>query len=173
MLNIEEIWVKINDGYEVSSLSRVRSIPRRVWFGINTRYVRSTILKTTLVDGYNYLVLYGKTKKLSRLVAKAFIPNPENKSQVNHINGIKNDDRIENLEWVTNQENGIHAYATGLNKPQCGSEHGRSKLTEVQVRVIRETFHSGMGTRQIISEYFNVHKVTIQDIINRKTWNHI
>ncbi len=173
MSNIEEIWVKINDGYEVSSLSRVRSIPRRVWFGINTRFISSAIRKPTLVDGYQCISIYGKTTKISRLVAKAFIPNPQNKPQVNHINGIKNDDRIENLEWCTPQENGLHAFANGLSKPQCGSEHGRSKLTEVQVNVIRETFSLGMGTRQVIADYFKVHKVTIQDIINRKTWNHI
>ena len=51
-----------------------------------------------------------------RLLAQLFIPNPENKSQVNHINGIKHDNRIENLEWVTQPENTLHSFACGLQQ---------------------------------------------------------
>lgn len=75
-----------------------------------------------------------RTMLLHRLIAKAFIPNPEGKAQVNHINGIKTDNRIENLEWCTMSENVQHMYDTGLKKykplhykGKFGSEHNRSK----------------------------------------------
>lgn len=78
-----------------------------------------TILKQQLdVDGYSIVKIKydGKRRnvKVHRLVAKAFILNPLNKPQVNHINGVKTDNRVENLEWVTAKENVIHEFKTGL-----------------------------------------------------------
>ena len=62
-----------------------------------------------------------------RLIAEAFIPNPGNKPMVNHINGHKNDNRVENLEWCTAQENSIHAYKTGLHHPVTGTRVHRDE----------------------------------------------
>jgi hypothetical protein len=78
---------------------------------------REQVLKPFLTPkGYLLIDLGCKTKVVHRLVAEAFIPNLDNKSQVNHKNGIKIDNRVENLEWMTNQENVQHAWNTGLKE---------------------------------------------------------
>jgi hypothetical protein len=105
-----------------------------------------------------------------RIVAITFIDNPENKATINHINGIKTDNRVENLEWNTNLENKQHAVNSGLTNLK-GTNHPRCKLSDKQVLEIREIGFS--QTRTSLSKKYGVSRITISRVIKRSNWNHI
>lgn len=116
---IQEIWkdIKGYEGkYQISNLGNVRSLMYH-----NAKGIRRTSLLKPATDrsGYFRCALSKNniltTFKVHRLVAQAFIPNPLNLPQVNHLNGNKQDNRAENLEWASNSTNQIHAYKLGLN----------------------------------------------------------
>lgn len=119
-----EVWKDI-EGYEglyqVSNLGRVKSLKRFVNCKNGKRTVNEKILiQHDNTHGYCAVILSKncKTKNCTvhRLVAKAFIPNLENKEDINHINGVKTDNYVDNLEWVTRRENIIHSWNMGLSK---------------------------------------------------------
>lgn len=118
---MEEVWkdvVGYEGKYQVSNYGNVKSL--RMWSSVQKRYIqRERVLKPyASKSGYLQVGLkVENTRKLGlvhRLVAEAFIQNPDNKREVNHINGNKSDNRVENLEWNTSQENTVHAYKNGL-----------------------------------------------------------
>jgi hypothetical protein len=131
--------------------------------------------------GYYYQGLHkdGKNSnhRIHRLVAIAFIPNPENKPQVNHINGVKTDNRVENLEWVTSKENHIHAVKMGLRTFGCitGENSTSSKLKDKDILDIRAEYSKNpcVATKRTISAQYNVTIQCIHYIVNRISWKHI
>lgn len=129
---MKEIWKDI-EGYEnlyqVSNMGRVRSYDKIDSMG---RYVKGRLLSLTPdKDGYLHASLSkngnNKKYKVHRLVCKAFIPNPENKSEIDHINGDKTDNRVENLKWCTHKENMNNPLTLDIFKYRVGVKNGFSK----------------------------------------------
>ncbi|HJZ23679.1 MAG TPA: NUMOD4 domain-containing protein [Candidatus Babeliales bacterium] len=111
-----------------------------------------------------------KTHHVHRLVALSFIPNPNNKYQINHINGIKIDNKVENLEWCTNEENRIHAISNNLIKK--GELLPQSKLKNNDIMKIFEFRNQGKTQREI-AMLFNIGQQTVSRILLRKNWVHV
>lgn len=125
-----EKWKVIPDysDYEISTYGNVRSLKNNAI---------TPLSQATTIHGYKTVMLYnGKRKNITihRLMAFTFIPNPENKATVNHIDGNKLNNSIENLEWATYKENQNHAFKNGLNeggwKGKFGENHSKSKAVE-------------------------------------------
>lgn len=127
-----EIWKDVIDYegiYKVSDLGRIKSL------NYNSSGKEKIRELKTKESSYVVIILCSgsketykrKSDRVHRLVAKAFIPNPKNKPAVNHINGIKNDNRLENLEWVTNSENELHAHRIGLKSSPMKGKEGKNK----------------------------------------------
>jgi hypothetical protein len=111
------------EDYEIYENGTVFSLKRRKFLKIGVNQ-KGYLMVDICIKGVK------KKKLIHRLLAQAFIPNPFNKPQVNHINGIKIDNRIENLEWTTNSENQKHAYNSKLKIPTLNQiEAGRKNLT--------------------------------------------
>jgi hypothetical protein len=173
---MEEIWKDVigyEGFYQVSNLGRVRSFDRLVK---RNRHIKGRIHKLTLhSDGYYIATLYKENKekkyKAHRLVAMAFVQNPNNKPFINHKDGNKLNNLPENLEWCTIVENNKHAFDTGLNI-KSGENHHNHKISETQVLEIRSRPYQ-RGNARMWAKEFGVSREAIQEIIARKTWCHI
>lgn len=122
-------------------------------------------------DGYYYIRLLGEGKDVTisvhRLVALTFLPNPDNKPQVNHIDGNKLNNHVSNLEWCTNGENQIHAHRNNLQPTRKGENNGNNKLTQSDVDYIRS---SNLKRKQIKEKFPQVSLTTIDRILKYASW---
>lgn len=171
---MKEEWKQIqryNGIYYVSNLGRIKSIPHVVERKDGTsqkvgeRIIRHHVSKT----GYHQVELRidkkSKYPLVHRLVAEAFLDNPENKPQVNHIDGDKGNNAVDNLEWVTCSENAIHAFAKNLRKVTRAY-----KLTPAQMKYVREhyVYRDPIYNSKVLGTKFGVSGETIMRVIHRE-----
>jgi hypothetical protein len=176
----QEEWrgiVGYESTHQVSNAGRIKRIMHR-------KNPCNDLLNPSLhPNGYLYFAITtnGKAKSVSvhRTVAIAFIPNPENKPEVNHIGlrpdgkkGNKLDNRFFSLEWNTSLENIRDAWENGLATPKKGVSHSQNKLTEEDVLNIRELYKT-KKVREISEIYTQVNEQAIWKIVKRKRWTHI
>ena len=163
-------WKKIPgfDRYEVSEMGEVRTTRRSMTGGHEPQVLKPNISKKGYVK-YN-LCQNSKYKTLlgHRLVAEAFIPNPENKPCVDHINFDKSDNRAENLRWCTVTENNHATDRAGLRHAATNPNRAK-KLTAEAVAEIRRLANEGVRTG-LIAEEFDVAKSTIRLVVTGKSW---
>jgi hypothetical protein len=165
----EENWKTIEDfpNYEVSNLGRIRRLTGRL-----SGHIISQIPNRP--GGYLHVVLYNKKYKsryVHRLVATAFHGNCPAQHECNHIDGIRTNNRADNLEWVTSKKNKTHAIEMGLMNNK-GSRHGVAKLTEEQVCAIKKALASGATLASLATQY-GVCFQAISQIKRGKTWTHV
>lgn len=160
---MQEIWKRFRDtDYQVSNLGNVFSVynGKQLKPFMNDRYL--------VVDLFVYTVR--QRIAVHRMVAIAFIENPDNKEYVNHIDGNKLNNCVDNLEWVTASENSIHAVATGLSP--TGEAKTLAKLTEKDVLEIQAAFEAGEKDF-VLAEKYGVTSGVISSIRLGKTWKHV
>lgn len=151
--------------YEVSTEGNVRSLltGKILQAGYSGKRVPSVCLSKN-----------GKqtTKAVHRLVAKAFLPNPHNKPQINHIDGNRDNRSVTNLEWATQHENMIHAYRIGLRYGKKGEKNPNALLSSKKVLRIRELRSQGKAYPEI-GRIIGVEAGTVANVILGRSWSHV
>lgn len=165
MASVTEEWKTINGTkYQISNHGRVKGPADNLLTPWNDKgYMRVGIV-------------YGEKRKIKRvhcLVAEAFIGKSEIEGvEINHIDGIRTNNRVENIEYVTHQENIDHAKRTGLLDSKTGERHYRAKLTAAQVAEIRSQLSSGKTSIEIAKRY-GIYHGTVRQIKRRDIWKSV
>lgn len=166
--------------YEASSLGMVRGVARVLTTSDGREWERgSSSLTPSTQRGYERVCLSGHDKKqkvvrVHRLVALTFLESDPERECVNHIDGVKTNNRADNLEWCTPSENMKHAYLLGLKKCSVvsGENSPNAKLSKNQVEQIKERLRCGERNKHLAADY-GVRPETISAIKTGKTWGHI
>lgn len=157
--------------YAITKEGMVWSYPRR-----GTKLKGNWIKPVKHYKGYlQYYLATGKRSQRKivmahRLVALTYLPNPKNEKEINHKNGIKTDNRLENLEWSNRSDNLKHAVRLGLLKMPKQENHPRSKLNKLKVTEIRQKYKTGNYTQRQLAREYEVNQRNIWSIVHNETW---
>ena len=164
--------------YQASNLGNIRSVRRTVKHkdGKVTVFKGKVLKPSPNIKGYPTVYLSKNCKKYTtavhRLVALTFIKNVESYSQINHINGIKTDNRVENLEWCNNQQNCAHAHREGFVNSAKGERVGTSKLKRHEVLFIIDSYPNQFSAKEICA-LFGISKGEPSRIRRGGGWKHM
>ncbi|MBC8445739.1 MAG: HNH endonuclease [Chloroflexi bacterium] len=161
--------------YEISNSGVIRRL------STSTCGIKGMIRKPHQLRGYNRIILHreGKARlfQVHRLVLLAFVGTPLYSSiQANHKNGNRNDNRVENLEWVTPKENREHAIkhlGANFGKANRGEHNGQSKLTESQAKEILRRYATKQISQAELARQYTVSKTCIWDLIHGRKWQYL
>lgn len=170
----DEKWLDIpgyEGKYQASTLGRIRSLDRVIIRSHGERLpIKGRILKPRIDSwGRQCVEVCGTNKRVHRLVALTFIPNPDNKPQINHIDSNPSNNKIDNLEWCTRSENMLHAFRFGFHSHE-GERHNRRKLSKDDVIYIRS--HPEIKA-SLLAKQYNVTIQNIYDIRKNRIWKKI
>lgn len=178
-----EKWIPIcgyETSYLVSDFGRIKSLPRKRNCGNDGFHTTNIKILKTGVDGTGYpkvTLCYKRIIKkihVHRLVAQSFLPNPNNYPCVNHKDGNKTNNKVENLEWCSYSYNNFHAYKNNLKNPylRFGESNPRHKLNKSDIIEIKKMLRTNLS-RKSIAEKFGVSKGCIESVKYGQSWNHI
>ncbi len=184
-INTNEIWKPIlnyENEYEISNLGRVKSKARpcKGRQPVKEIYMKQQESRNTSQtgDSYYYVVDLYKNKKrkhmkVHRLIAEAFIPNPNNLPHINHINFNTLDNSLENLEWITPKGNSQHSLVHGRLRPPKlkGEDSPSSKLKESDVIFIRKNYTIKDIAK--ISKIYGMSRAGMYHVLKRECWKHV
>lgn len=181
----EEKWTSAKNFeiyYEVSDLGRVRRLPRKSRNSRNPHTFKSYDYKILSLNSKNTdryitckLTINGITRsvQLHRLVLESFIPMSKTRNIVNHLDGNKHNNKLENLEWVTAKENVNHTIKNGRAKYSFGENSGKTVLSNRDVIKIKFLLKNKKLKQREIASIFNTSVKIITDINTERTWSHI
>lgn len=179
---MNEIWKDIvgyEGHYQVSNTGQIKSLARKIWYESKGRVKAHFKLRAEKIlaqrvgtTGYLQISLCLESERklvsLHRVMAEAFVPNPENKPEVNHKDTNKLNNTIQNFEWMTHAENMAHSLENGRHVK--GDTHPMAKITETDVRSIRAAV--GAKPKDLAAKY-GVCTDQIYLILKRKSWAHV
>lgn len=125
--------------------------------------------------GYREVIINGKNERVHRIIATIFVPNPNNYDTVNHKDGNKLNNKVENLEWCTRSQNVLHAYRMRLERRITGEKHHSHKLTNKDVRYIKShyKYRDRVYGAAALGRKYNVHYSTILSVVRGETWREV
>lgn len=172
----KEIWKDIPGipNYQASNFGRIKRLRHTRTYKKYSCTFKEKLLKLTITAfGYLHVNIHSRCYLVHRLVLLAFVGPVPKGLVTNHIDGNKQNNKIENLEITTYTENHLHAFRLGLRKPLQGEKAGNVKITDKQVKEIRRLYAGGQYYQKELAKKFKVSQQLVSRVIRKEIWKHL